>query len=188
MTTEPIRSKKELKALAGYWLKLGNFRNYALIILGVYTALRISDLLRLRWDDVYDFEQEIFRLHITVTEQKTGKQKMIALNSQAISALTLCLPARQGDFIFCNNRKNMAPISRTQAWRIVKIAAEAVSLKGRIACHSLRKSFGYFAWKSGVLPVVLMDIFNHSNFETTKRYLGIAQDDRDSVYLGLDLA
>jgi hypothetical protein len=32
MITDPIRSKKQLKSLAGYWLKRGNFRNHALIV------------------------------------------------------------------------------------------------------------------------------------------------------------
>ena len=187
MSTDPIRDKKQLKALANYWLKRCNFRNYTLIVLGVYTALRISDLLRLKWVDVYDFEAEAFRSHIVISERKTGKQKKIALNDKAIHALRLCFQARRGDFVFANNRRDQAPISRVQAWRIIKAAAEVIGATGRIACHSLRKTFGYFAWKSGVLPVMLMDIYNHSSFEITRRYLGIAQEDRDKVYLAMSL-
>ena len=187
MTTDPIRDKKQLKALAEYWLKRCQFRNYALIVLGVYTALRISDLRLLTWNDVYDFSADTFRTHCVVIERKTGKQKRIALNSKAIHALRLCFNARRGDFIFGNNRKSAAPISRVQAWRIIKAAAEVVKATGRIACHSLRKTFGYHAWKSGVLPVMLMDLYNHSSFEITRRYLGIAQEDRDKVYLGMAL-
>jgi integrase len=74
-----------------------------------------------------------------------------------------------------------------QAWRIIHVAAEAIGETGCISCHSLRKSMGYHAWKSGVLPVLLMDLFNHSSFEVTRRYLGISQDDRDEVYLKMAL-
>jgi site-specific recombinase XerD len=90
--------------------------------------------------------------------------------------------------VFVNgNRQDAAPISRVQAWRVVKTAVAAVGAAGRIACHSLRKTFGYFAWKAGVLPVMLMDIYNHLSFEITRRYLGIAQEDRDKIYLSLAL-
>ena len=187
MATEPIRNKNQVRELAGYWLKRGNIRNYAMIILGVYTALRIGDLLSLTWDGVYDGERGAFRSHVTLTEKKTGKQKTIALNGKATAALRLLLPHRRGEYIFSNNRREPAPISRVQAWRIIRAAAEAVKIAGRIACHSLRKTFGYFAWKAGVLPVLLMDIFNHSSFEITRRYLGISQDERDKVYLEMAL-
>jgi len=185
--TEPIRDKKQVRELAGYWLKRGNIRNYALIVLGVCTALRIGDLLRLTWFCVYDDERGAFRSHITVTERKTGKQKAIALNKQALNALRLLYPQRRGVFIFASNRKEDKAISRVQAWRIVKTAALAVNIQGRVSPYSLRKTFGYFAWKSGVLPVMLMDIYNHSSFEITRRYLGISQDDRDKVYMEMAL-
>ena len=81
--TEPIRSKKELKGLAKYYLDKGQMRNYTMLIMGVYTALRISDLLRLRWSDVYDEEKQIFYKEVTLTEKKTGKTKTIALNTSA---------------------------------------------------------------------------------------------------------
>jgi len=55
MATEPIRDKKQTAALALYFKNKGQYRNFTLVIMGLYTALRISDLLRLKWKDVYDF-------------------------------------------------------------------------------------------------------------------------------------
>ena len=186
--TEPIRDKKQLQKLAEYFMKRGQFRNYTLIILGVHTALRISDLLRLTWDDVYDSKQKAFRTHLTITERKTGKTKTVALNKQVIKALRLCYAYRRSAFVFANNRKDGKAISRVQAWRIIRSAVIAVGIEGKVACHSLRKSWGYHAWTSGnVSPVVIMDILNHSNYETTRRYLGVAQDDLDRAYLGIVL-
>jgi len=45
--TEPIRDKNQLKALGEYFLKQGQLRNYALVVVGAHTVLRRSDLLRL---------------------------------------------------------------------------------------------------------------------------------------------
>lgn len=89
------------------------------------------------------------------------------------------------DYLFQSNRGKCAPIGRVQAWRIVKAAAAAIDCAARISCHSLRKTFGYHAWKAGFSAVLLMDIYNHSSYEVTRRYLGVAQDDLDSVYLNL---
>lgn len=186
--TQPIRDKKQLKALSDYYLKKGQIRNYALIVMGVYTALRISDLLRLRWSDVYDEECQRFRTHITITEKKTGKNKTIALNKQALSALRQYYPHRRSEFIFASNRKDGRAISRIQAWRIIHTAVVAVGVDGKISCHSLRKTWGYHAWSSGdVSPVVIMEIYNHSSYAVTKRYLGVNQDDIDKAYQNLEL-
>lgn len=186
--TEPIRDKKQLKALVDYYLQKGQLRNYTLIIMGTYTALRISDLLQLKWTDVYDAEKDMFRKHITIIEKKTGKPKTIALNKQVLGALRLCFPHKRGEFIFVNNRKNANAISRVQTWRIIHEAVVAIGISGKIACHSLRKTWGYHAWTSGdVSPVVIMHIYNHSSYEITRRYLGVAQDDLDKAYLDMEL-
>lgn len=118
--TEPIRDKKQLKALGDSFLKRGQLRNYVMVVLGASTVLRISDLLRLKWADVYDLERQQFRTHITVREQKIGKTKTIALNKQVIYALRLYFPYRRGAFVFASNRREEKPISRVQAWRIIR--------------------------------------------------------------------
>ena len=187
-STEPIRNKQQLHDLANYYLASGRYRNYVLIILGACTALRISDLLGLEWVDIYNFEGDCFYSHITLTEQKTGKQRTIALNKQAIAALKKYFPHRHGKYVFSNGRKKEKPISRVQAWRIVTMAAAAIGLSGKISCHSLRKTWGYHAWtRAGISPVIIMQVYNHSSYEVTRRYLGITQDEVDRAYLKLEL-
>ena len=179
--TQPVRSRQQIRELTGYYLERGETRNHLLIVLGVHTALRISDLLCLTWDDVYDFNRKRFRRSLTITERKTRKPKLITLNRAIVSALHLCLAcARQGDPLL-KSRKGGA-ISRIQAYRIIRTAAEELGVCARVSCHSLRKTFGYHAWKSGISPVVIMDIYNHTSFAVTRRYLGLTQDDKDAAY------
>lgn len=186
--TEPIRDKAQLRSMADYYLKKGQIRNYTLIVMGVETALRISDLLKLRWDDVYDETQGSIRARLVLTEDKTGKSKSIPLNRQIVKALTLLREHRRGDYLFASTRRDARPIGRVQAWRIVRAAADAAGVDGKVSCHSLRKTFGYFAWTEGhVSPVVIMEIYNHSSYETTRRYLGVSQDDLDKAYLSSKL-
>ena len=84
-TTEPIRNKTDLQKFMNYYAAIQpNPRNQALILLGLYTALRIGDILQLKWRMVYDFNKHHFFDHIYVNEQKTQKLNVIALNQHAI--------------------------------------------------------------------------------------------------------
>jgi integrase len=152
---------------------------------GLRTALRIGDILRLRWEDVLELDGSDIRSSIFLKERKTDKPKTIALHPELISALREYRSKLNNiteGYIFTSKRSKGKPINRSTAWRIVKSAALNLKIYGVICCHSLRKTFGYHAWQSGFAVVVLMDIYNHSSYEVTKRYLGISQDDRDKVY------
>ena len=49
-TTQPIRKEDELYSFRMYYAdEKPNVRNYTLIVLGLNTALRIGDLLSLKW-------------------------------------------------------------------------------------------------------------------------------------------
>ncbi|MGL5260070.1 MAG: tyrosine-type recombinase/integrase [Lachnospiraceae bacterium] len=192
---QPIKKVKDLEKFKGYYRKIKpNQRNELLIILGLNTALRISDILSLEWNAVYNFEKKEYRNHIIVTEQKTGKVSQIYLNSSVLDILRdykRCLKQNNktiepNTFIFNHSNKNVS-ITRTQAFRIIKEAAYHCDISGVISCHSLRKTFGYHAWKQGIEPALLVTIFNHSSFDITKRYLGIEQDDKDKIFKKIKL-
>lgn len=192
-TTVPIKDKDVLEEFKNYYLKKKNYRNYSLIVIGLNTALRISDILSLKWSDVYNFSANRFKEHIELHEQKTGKQSVIALNHSAVSALQCYknhLPASEvykEKYIFTGQKTVNKPIGRVQAYRIIKKAATDTGLEEHISCHSLRKTFGYFAYKSGTDSVMLMEIYNHSSFIVTQRYLGIRQEERDAVFMQINL-
>ena len=189
-TTQPIRSSQDVKNLIDYYdTQKPSLRNRALIVFGLHTALRISDILNLQWQDVYQFDKNSYVPHLLVYEKKTGKASMIALSPHIISALEdyrIWKKPEKADYIFCKTTNSTKPLCRTQAYRIVKNAAANTLSETHISCHSLRKTFGYHAWKKGTSPVLLMDIYNHSSFVITKRYLGIEQDDRDLLFKKMD--
>lgn len=190
-TAQPIRKQEDLENLKSYYkVKVPNPRNYLLIIMGLNTALRISDILQLQWKDVYDFKNNCLNEHIIIVEQKTGKYSSIAVNESLENALEKYRNAlisrgkiiKPETYIYESFGFDNQPISRVQAFRIIKKAANACNISGVVSCHSLRKTFGYHAWKQGISPVLLMNIYNHSSFVVTQRYLGIEQDDRDNVF------
>lgn len=126
--TMPIKGSKKLTMFRNYYKNVQyNPRNYALIVLGLNSALRISDILSLRWKDVYQ-----------------------------------------------NSKKKY----RSQAFQVIKKAAIYCGLDQGGSCHSLRKTFGYYAWQHGTPLAMLMNIFNHSSYDITKRYLGIEQAEK----------
>ena len=79
--TQPIRDIAELKKIKRYYREVKpNKRNSLLVVCGLNTALRISDILKLRWKDVYNENLLSFKSHIDVKEQKTGKKTTVFIN------------------------------------------------------------------------------------------------------------
>lgn len=190
-TTQPLKTANEIQKLKDYFKKRGVTRDYVLVLLGLNTALRISDILNLRWKDIYDFKNKNFYSHLQVYEQKTGKLNQVYINLAVLEALNELLLEQDElypDKVLFKSRKGKnTPLSRYQAYNIIKTAGQELGFGKNFSCHSLRKTFGYHAWKQGASPIIIMSIFNHSSFDITKRYLSIEQDDKDMLYSHIKL-
>lgn len=162
----------------------GNFKISLLIACGSFWGLRISDLLKLKWEDI--LEKKEFMLH----EKKTGKLREIKINDQLQRHISECYqqiqPRSSDEFIFTSQKGSVYSIQRINV--IFKEIKNRYNLQiNNYSTHSMRKSYGREIFrKSGtnaeLALVKLSQLFNHSNVTVTKRYLGISREELLETY------
>ena len=191
---EPIRDRKKIAQIKNQLRGQCRYRDLLLFVVGINTALRISDLLGLQIDHFLDDNQHIKR-RFWIKEQKRGKRQEVVVNDSIQDALDeyiAAYPAVIGDqnnFIFFNTKDNgfLQPIRRGQAWKIIATICKQVGLRGNFGTHSLRKTWGYHARMQGVDLALIMHKLNHESIAYTKRYLGITDDELEAVAQRLNL-
>src|SRR6056297_3984235 len=78
---DPIKDRKKIKRIKKMLLEDKKYRELALFKLGLNSALRVSDLLKLKWQDLFDEKGE-YKEQVTVKEKKTGKSKGFPLEKE----------------------------------------------------------------------------------------------------------
>ena len=161
-----------------------NYKMSLLIALGCFTGLRISDILALRWEQILSTEE------FTIIEKKTGKKRVLRLNSQLQQHIQECYehiqPIGLKAPILVSQKGTVFTIQRINV--ILKEIKRKYRLKVKnFSCHSLRKTFGRQVYNmnsenSELALVKLMELFNHSNVAITKRYLGLRQEEILQTY------
>ncbi|MCR6514494.1 MAG: site-specific integrase [Clostridium chrysemydis] len=170
---QPIRDRDQIEEMKSELLKTG-FRNYLLFTMGINTGLRVSDILNLKVSDVRN------KSHITIREKKTSKHKRFYINSNLKNDLDKYI-YKMNDFEFLfSSQKGGGPITRIQAYRILRKAASVVGID-EVGTHTMRKTFGYFHYNQFKDIAILQDIFNHSAPSITLRYIGITDDMKDKT-------
>lgn len=148
------------------------------------TAFRASDVRSLRWEDVLD-RSELYHI-----ERKTRKGRLVKF-SRNVREKTFQLYMFMGSpdkasYCFENPREGK-PYSLEYINRRLKTFRVRYRLRIRaFSTHTFRKTFGRYVYelsgRSAEGLILLNQIFRHSNLETTRRYIGLAQDDIDKVF------
>ena len=194
---EPIRERKKITAIKNLLKGAGKLRDYTLFVCGINFGLRIGDLLKLQVRDVKKLDnKDGIKDSFEVREQKTDKLNMVEINGSAQKTLRFLFSKTNLDtsfdnYLFYNTKETpgLKPISRVQAYRLVRKWCESVGLTNlSVGTHTLRKTFGYHAWKNGVSIEVLQKKFKHNFTSTTRRqYLGIEEADVKDSYHQVNL-
>ena len=171
---EPIRDVEKIEEIHSYLLER-NKRNALLFSMGIYTGLRISDILKFRVADCY-------KRNYNIREQKTKKPKILEWNPYLYKEMEEYIQGKNpNEFLFKSRQGYNTPISRIRAYQIIKSACNACKVFD-VGTHTMRKTFGYHHYQKFKDVAILQKIFNHSSPQVTLRYIGIEQDQIDESY------
>ena len=177
-TVEPIRDLDVVMDIAEY-LKGRSDRDYVMFMFGIYTGLRISDILKFRVRDVRDKDA------VYIREKKTGKEKRFPINAELKPIIKDYVYGKDDyEYLFKSPRSGNKPITRQQAYNILSDAGRQFDID-KIGTHTLRKTFGYHMYQQTHDAVTLQEIYNHADISITLRYIGINQDNKDKAIRGL---
>ena len=184
-TTTTSMNWDDFKSLISKLERDGDYKFSLLISIGVFTGLRISDLLQLKFNQFE--ETEI----LTVTEIKTKKQRRIKIN-QDLKEIVARLKSKMNmvdtnQFIFVN-KYGTKPIDKSYVNVKLKEVFKKynIVLEGNASSHLFRKTLGNRVLRlnnySAESVILLMELFSHSSPAMTKKYLGIREKEIHDVY------
>ncbi len=171
-------------------------RNRSLFMLGVSVGGRISELLSLRIDDVWQNGQPISDLLFQKRIVK-GKEtaRMIPVNADGRQAITELIQWHKEQFGNMDprrplfpSRKHLRAISRVQAHRILEKAFQSAGLNGKLASHSMRKTYSQRLYDATGDIFMVKEALGHKSVETTRQYLGVSYKKLQTASKAIELS
>lgn len=170
---QPIRDPDLIQQIE-LFLKNKNDRDYILFLLGIYTALRISDILSLKVRDLKD--KNFLVINEKKTKRKKNNRRNIELNPILKRELKKFLKDKPDhEYVIKSRVGNNKPITRERAYMILKEVAREFHIDS-LGCHSMRKTFGFHLYQQTKDVVLVQKALNHEDPQYTLRYIGIEQD------------
>jgi len=151
-------------------------RNRAMLEVLYSCGLRVSELIRLKYSDIY-FDEEFIRI-----EGKGKKQRLVPISQAAIHEIRNYLHTRRQitaqkgfeDILFLNRRGT--GLSRVMVFYVIKQHAELVGIKKTISPHTFRHSFATHLLEGGANLRAIQLMLGHEKITTTELYTHIDRE------------
>jgi len=175
--------------------KCKNVRDRALLTLGFCTGFRISELLSVKIKDVANKQGNIIgEVSVKACNTKTKQGRTVNLNAMARKALKElvdmlnCKGITQDNKLFVSrnhdNQGKIKSITRQRAWQLIKELFELCEIYGKVATHTLRKTFAQemYVLLKGKLEKIQIAL-GHKSITSTIAYLSFNQVDIDNAVM-----
>ena len=180
--TRPL-DNQEIRQVSGSFDSTYEIRNRALFMLGVSTGGRISELLGLQIGDVYQNRAPVTDLLFDKSIVKGKEQsRAVPVNRDGRQAIDQLIAWHRKEYRSIAKARPLFPsrngqggkrMSRRAAHDVLKTAFEAAGLNGKLASHSLRKSFAQRLYDRTGDIYAVQEMLGHQNIATTQKYLGV---------------
>jgi integrase len=155
--------------------------------IGLNLALRISDLLAIKFSDI-DGDR------LNIIEQKTGKRASIKLNPKTQELIeTIHQRHPEHIYLFQSYRSSQAkdwhapakPLTRRAVTKAFAFVGDDIKLS--LGTHSMRKTRGYHLYQTSKDIGRVMRMLRHQSEAVTLRYIGITQQQIDKDFVELEI-
>lgn len=152
-------------------------RNRAILEVLYSCGLRVSELINLRFQDIYAAEGFVR------VEGKGGKQRLVPISEKAIREIQYYLSDRElisvkpgyEDYLFLSFRRGK-PLSRITVFHIIKVQAECAGIVKTISPHTFRHSFATHLLEGGANLLAIQEMLGHEKITTTEIYTHIDRE------------
>ncbi len=148
-------------------------RNRAMLEVLYSCGLRVSELISLRFSDVYMDEGFI------KVEGKGGKQRLVPISHTAIKEIknylydrnTVMVKKGHEDILFLSRRGTA--LSRIMVFHVIKKQTELAGIKKNVSPHTFRHSFATHLLEGGANLRAIQEMLGHEKITTTEIYTHI---------------
>ena len=180
--TRPLNNA-EIRKVSDAFEGIFAVRNRSLFMLGVSVGGRISELLALKVNDVWQNGKPVtdllFDLNIVKGREMSRAVPVNIDGREAIEDLITWQTELYGNtdptrsLFTSRNGQGSQRMTRKAAYDVLKDAFEGAGLNGKLGTHSLRKSYAQRLYEQTNDIYAVQEMLGHKSVITTQRYLGV---------------
>ena len=161
----PKKVKKEKAIFTDNQIKLlfkkSDNDSIKIILILIYSGMRINELLKLKKENVNIDEHYI----IGGSKTEAGTDRLIPINDKIIDFLKYFMKSSKSDYLMCNTKGNKKDVKHFRDDEFYPTLKE-LNING-LTPHCTRHTFASLSSKAGMKPEVLQKILGHADYATT---------------------
>lgn len=159
-------------------------RNYTIFQVGKATLLRVSDVLALRRNEIYE-DNGTIKKNAYIRDKKTGKSNTLYLKpvKQDLMDYYTWLQENniQSEWLFPSTTHHDRHITEKQFYKVMAKTGDLLGIN-YLGTHTMRKTGAYRVYTQSNYNIgLVMELLNHSSEAMTLKYLGLDQISREKM-------